>query len=769
MFIEKHYKIIFSKKMKYHKTLIFLTVFVWIIFSNETFYAQKRTVPPRRIGVAKSPKQTQLSPELQRRVETFQLVWQTIKNNYFDQTFSGLNWETIRKEYEPRVLKTKTDSQLHDILEEMINRLNRSHFAIITPEVYEAIEKTKADLRARVKAKETADADEEMPDEGEPEADDLVLDELGYRTFGIGVDLRLINNQFVITSIEKNSSAEYNNLKIGYVIQKVNDVSLDELLLKVDIYFANVKNIKRNLPDEIVNSVLNGEKDSEVSLTVLDETDKPKEVKLRRERLRGEQIVIRKNYPEQQLIYETETLNNEVGYIKFNLFALPIIEKFCNSLTELKDKKAIVIDLRGNSGGILATMIALSGMLTDKSIDLGTSIYNIGSENMIGASKAKNFKGRLVFLVDNHTVSAAEIFAAALQENNRALVVGEKTAGEALPSITIELPTGAVLLYPIANFKTRNGNFLEGKGVQPNFVVALDRKSLLAGKDNQLETALKLIREDKDFPKINALPMNIGSYGLPAPPPPPPPPAPKAIPKKVLAEVTVNAPPPPMKVEEKFIKDAKSLQVVAEFIAAIGGESALDKVNSYSLSGIVEIGVKGSKESWDFNSLRQKPDKYAEILNSPSGGEIREIYNGNKYFVQADYGINRELPTIADTANIEILSPLNNLVKKSYFKSLEHQGIFDRKGRKTHIVSAKTAEGANVAMAFDVETKTLVSYIGSYYGISFGDYRKVGDLMLPFSIERENVMTITLDDIKLNPVIEGGKFTKKENCFDRPN
>jgi carboxyl-terminal processing protease len=131
-------------------------------------------------------------------------------------------------------------------------------------------------------------------------------------------------------------------------------------------------------------------------------------------------------------------------------------------------------------------MVGLSGMLTDKSIDLGTSIYKVGSENMVALSKGEKLKGRLVFLVDNQTVSAAEIFSAALQENNRALIVGDKTAGEALPSVSVELPTGAVLLYPIANYKTRNGNFLEGRGVEPNFVVALDRQSLLTGKDAQL-------------------------------------------------------------------------------------------------------------------------------------------------------------------------------------------------------------------------------------------------------------------------------------------
>jgi len=513
--------------------------------------------------------------------------------------------------------------------------------------------------------------------------------------------------------------------------------------------------------------MLNGEKDSVVTLTCLDETEQPKEIKINREKLKGDTISIGKNYPEQFLKFETASVNDEVGFIKFNLFALPVVEKFCAALSEFKDKKAIIIDLRGNSGGILGTMVGLGGMLTEKSIDLGTSVYKVGSENMIAASKAKNFKGRIVFLVDNQTVSAAEIFAAALQENNRALVIGEKTAGEALPSVSLALQTGAVLLYPIANFKTRNGNFLEGKGVEPNFAAVLDRKSLLEGKDNQLETALRIIKEDKAFPKSLEGVITVQS-GIP---PPPPPPAPKPMPPKgkTLAEVTIRVPSPPPPPVEVNKKDEKSLQVFAEFISKIGGEEALNKINSYSLKGSTEIAVRGTTTDLELNIFRRKPGSYAEIMQSKVIGEVREVYNGKKSFVQADYGLNRDFPFEVDAARVEIFAPINNLLKKDNYKSLNYQGIFDRQGRKAHLIEAITAENLIVALAFDVETKLLVSYVGGYYGISFGDYRPVENLLLPFHIEREGLMNINIEEIKLNPAIEEGVFAKKENCFDKTN
>lgn len=752
--------------------VLFLCLSVFASNSN----AQKRKNATRKNIVGQAPKviisvEKSLSPELQRRVDAFNFVWHTLRDNYFDQTFSGLDWNKIKKEYEPRVLKTASDNQLHDILQEMINRLNRSHFTIIPPEVYETIEKAKTQAKAKEKEQAAMIGDEAIDEEtaveDEPDSENYLL------KFGIGIDLRLLDNRFVVTRVEKDSTAETAGLKTGYVIEKINGVSLVELLQKLEVYYAKVRNIRRYLPAQVVDFMLKGEKESFVTLTCLTESDETQEIKVQREILKGETIFIGQNFPDQFLKFESATLDEQVGYIKFNLFALPIIEKFCAALNELKDKKAIIIDLRGNTGGILGTLAGLGGMLTEKSLDLGTSIYKVGSENMIAASKAKNFKGRLVFLVDNQTVSAAEIFSAALQENNRALVIGEKTAGEALPSVLLKLPTGAVLLYPIANFKTRNGNFLEGKGVEPNLVVALDRKSLLTGKDAQLETALRVIKEDKDFPSASEAVLTIKGAGTSSPPPPPPPVAmakPKSPPLKKLAEVTIKSPspaaPPAPAVNRK---DERAMRVIAEFLAKIGGQEAWNKINSYSLKGNSELVAKGTKVDLEIKVFRQKADKYAEIMKSISGGDIRQVYNGKKSFVQNDFGFVQELQIEVNTSEIEIFAPINSLFKKDDFKSLIYVGTFERLGKKAHIIEGKTAENLALSLAFDVETQLLAGYTLQYFTVSFNDYRKVENLLLPFHITRVDFMDIKLDEIKLNQAIEESNFMKKENCFDKAN
>ncbi|HEY6330993.1 MAG TPA: S41 family peptidase, partial [Blastocatellia bacterium] len=76
----------------------------------------------------------------------------------------------------------------------------------------------------------------------------------------------------------------------------------------------------------------------------------------------------------------------------------------------------------------------------------------------------------------------------------RAVVVGQKSAGAALPSIIQKLPTGALFQYAIADFKTPKGILIEGRGVIPDVPVKLTRAALLAGTDPQLDAAVQVIR-----------------------------------------------------------------------------------------------------------------------------------------------------------------------------------------------------------------------------------------------------------------------------------
>ena len=297
----------------------------------------------------------------------------------------------------------------------MIDRLNRSHFSIIPPDVIFALE------RARETAKAEGDElgeqydDDEETDETPEDEEETLDDEDYFATYGIGVELRVLEDQFVITRVEPNSAAEKAGLKIGYIIKNVNTVSIDALLKSANS--AESKKFKKQLPLAIVSYFLNGERDVPVLINYLDGDDKPQEKVIMREKLSGESVKLLSNLPRQFVRFEAESLNEETGYIKFNYFAVSLVDKFCGAIGKFKDKKNLIIDLRGNLGGSLGTLFGITSLLTDKQIKLGTEINKIGREERYVKAQKKNFKGKIVILVDGMSYSAAELFAAALQEN----------------------------------------------------------------------------------------------------------------------------------------------------------------------------------------------------------------------------------------------------------------------------------------------------------------------------------------------------------------
>src|SRR5215467_14373496 len=108
-----------------------------------------------------------------------------------------------------------------------------------------------------------------------------------------------------------------------------------------------------------------------------------------------------------------------------------------------------------------------------------------------------HYTGPVAILVDGMSASTSEIFSSGVQEIGRAVVIGERSAGAALPSFIQKLPTGALFQFAIANFQTPKGVLIEGRGVIPDVEARYDRASLLAGRDAQLEAAVEQIRKSR--------------------------------------------------------------------------------------------------------------------------------------------------------------------------------------------------------------------------------------------------------------------------------
>jgi len=392
------------------------------------------------------------------RDQSFELVWSTVKEKHFDPTLGGLDWDKVRQQYLPKAAAAKTDSQFYAVLREMLGELHQSHFNIIPPE--------------------------SVVEDDSPEP----------RGGGIGIDIRLIDDSAVITRVDQGSSGAAAGLRTGFVVQKVDDVDTQPLISQFQ-KSTESQSLKMLRATRAVMARLSGLPQTSVRLTCLDQNDQTKVITVSRERLKGEMSQRFGNFGPQYTEFEAKRLADGTGYIRFNIFVIMLMDRIRGAIREMSDAPGIIIDLRGNPGGLGGMAPGIMGNLAAKEGSLGTMHMRSGTVNFAFFPQKSFYTGPIVVLTDGASASTSEIFAAGLQELGRAVIVGETTAGAALPSILTKLPTGAIFQYAIGDFKTPRGTLIEGRGVVPDVETKLTRRSLLEGRDIQLEAAQKEIKK----------------------------------------------------------------------------------------------------------------------------------------------------------------------------------------------------------------------------------------------------------------------------------
>lgn len=390
------------------------------------------------------------------RKETFDIVWRTVRDKHFDPTLGGVDWQKVREKYEPRVSTLNDNNALYALLQEMLGELHQSHFNIIPPEAIIA--------------------------------DDVKEPPMG----GIGIDVRIINGQAVISSVESPSQAASAGIKPGFIVKKIDDTTVEQLYeralkRKENPGWLNMRTMRA------VMSRVNGKPETAVRLLYLDGRNKAREVTLQRQRLKGEMSKRLGNFPPQYTEFEAKRIANNIGYIRFNTFVPILTERIHNSIRSMNDAPGIIFDLRGNPGGLGIMANGIASLLSNQSGSLGSMKTRSGEVNF-GVFPPKNpTLCPVVILIDGGSASTSEIFAGGMQELGRAVIIGERSLGAALPSTFQKLPTGALFQYAIADFKTPKGILIEGRGVIPDIEVKWNRSSLLNGRDMQLESAIEQI------------------------------------------------------------------------------------------------------------------------------------------------------------------------------------------------------------------------------------------------------------------------------------
>lgn len=286
---------------------------------------------------------------------------------------------------------------------------------------------------------------------------------------GIGVTVQADDTGLYVVAVEEGYPAYKSGIKAGDIITAVDG-----------------KNVVETGYDESIEHV-KGEEGTIVNLTVL-RKDKEFDLNVLRSEIN---IVTSKGC----------MLENDIAYIRISAFRENTDEQFLEILSQLTaaGAKGIIFDLRDNGGGMLSALQnILDPLLPEGNIAIAN--YGNGEVKNIVVSQKGELNIPMAVLVNENTASAAELFSASLSDFDKAVLVGKNTYGKGVMQNTTEVAGGALTLT-VATYQTVRGECYHGKGIAPDYDVALPEDYVInydkpdTEKDLQLAQAYALILE----------------------------------------------------------------------------------------------------------------------------------------------------------------------------------------------------------------------------------------------------------------------------------
>jgi carboxyl-terminal processing protease len=393
-------------------------------------------------------------------LESFEAAWQLVADTHPDRTFGGVDWRQVREELRPRAAAAGSPAELRRIIQEMLARLQQSHFAV---------------LPAPAPA-------------GDADGD-------------VGLEIRFAGPRALVFRVEPAGPAARAGVRPGWLLDTVSNrpigadlgasVDLPERLRTVEQWRAVIGRLR-------------GPIGSTVDAGFLDGAGRRVVRRLERRADTGEPVRVGHLPPMPTRVWHDRLRSpagRAIGVIGFNAWMTPVDPLFGAAVDALRHTEGLVLDLRGNPGGLAAMLMGIAGHFFDERISLGTMVTRETRLEFFANPRRVNgrgepvapFAGPVAILIDGLTGSASECFAGGMQAVGRARVFGEASMGQALPALFHVLPNGDVLLHAHADFTTPGGGRLEGRGVRPDEVVPLRQADLLAGRDAPLEAAIRWI------------------------------------------------------------------------------------------------------------------------------------------------------------------------------------------------------------------------------------------------------------------------------------
>jgi len=392
---------------------------------------------------------------------SFDDVWQTIDATFPDPSFGGVNWTAVRDELRPRVEAAASMEAARGVMRDMLARLHRSHFVLIS-----------------------ASASEPWPG-------DAV----------VPIDVRASPEGVVVTRVPAGSTAARAGVTPGAVVESIDGAEASAWVTSAQGADERARALE---VWQRAYRALHGPAGSTAVVRLTPAGGPTETVRVARTAEAGE-VVQLGNLPPLHVTTDVRDVqtpaSRRVGVIAFDYWLPTVAPAIDAGVDRFRDADGLVFDLRGNPGGLVLMASGVAGHVLTTDAVLGVmrqrgQALTLRANPRLSTADGRRvapFAGPVAILVDELTASTSECFAGALQSLGRARVFGRPTAGQALPAATKALADGDVLMYAIADFATSTGRTLEGAGVTPDEVEPLDRTMLAAGHDAPLEAALRWI------------------------------------------------------------------------------------------------------------------------------------------------------------------------------------------------------------------------------------------------------------------------------------
>ena len=366
--------------------------------------------------------------------------WRIVNQAYLDESFNHQNWWLLRQKFLKKPLSNREET--YETIEEMLATLDDPYTRFLRPQQYRTLQvNTSGELS------------------------------------GVGLQIHAVPELEALEVISPlaGSPAEAAGIEPRDLILAIDEVPTANLSL-----------------DEAA-ARMRGQVGTRVALTVkkMGEVGEPvEELELIRDRISLNPV------------YATldDRTGIPVGYLRLNQFSANAATEIAHAVDKLETQGAegYILDLRNNPGGLLQAGIEIARLWLDDA----TIVYTVNRQGMLGDFNSDNpalTEDPLIVLVNGGTASSSEILAGALQDNDRALLVGEKTFGKGLIQSLFELPHGAGLAVTVAKYETPNHKDINKLGIMPDRVVPQDQltfSEIATEDDLQYQTAIQILTGD---------------------------------------------------------------------------------------------------------------------------------------------------------------------------------------------------------------------------------------------------------------------------------